>query len=132
MQEVWHRRPGGLLKKRSLLVWGMFRAHLTNNNKTYAKYRNTDLAVIPGGLTSLLQPLDVCLNKPFKDRLRGKWINWMNEEAGRVTKGGNLAKPVITVIARWIKEAWDDIPGDMVKSSFLKTGIANSIDGSED
>ena len=34
---------------------------------------NTDIAVIPGGLTSIVQPLDVCLNKPFKDHLRSKW-----------------------------------------------------------
>ena len=26
--------------------------------------------LIPGGLTSVVQPLDVCLNKPFKDLIR--------------------------------------------------------------
>ena len=29
--------------------------------------RNIDVAVIPGGLTTVVQPLDECLNKPFKD-----------------------------------------------------------------
>ena len=27
---------------------------------------------------------------------------------------------------------WDDIPQEMVKKSFLKTGISNNLDGSED
>ena len=35
---------------------------------------DTNLAVIPGGLTSLLQPLDVSLNKPFKDNVRKRWM----------------------------------------------------------
>lgn len=37
-------------------------------------YENTDLAVIPGGLTSILQPLDVSLNKLFKNGIRKKWM----------------------------------------------------------
>ena len=51
-----------------MLVWDIFRAHKTEDVKKAAKKLKT-LAVIPGGLTSVLQPLDVCLNKPFKDRL---------------------------------------------------------------
>ena len=36
------------------------------------------MAVIPGGLTKKLQPLDIAVNKPFKDQLRAKWENWMD------------------------------------------------------
>ena len=78
ISNVWNKRPGSMLNKRSLLVWDMFRAHLTDGCKKTAAGLKTDLAVIPGGLTSVLQPLDVCLNKPFKDRLRKKWTEWMS------------------------------------------------------
>lgn len=44
-----------------------FEAHKTEEVKRSFKCENTDLAVIPMGLTSVLQHLDVCLNKPFKD-----------------------------------------------------------------
>ena len=54
----------------SLLVWDSFRAHLTDSVKDDLKQRNIDVAVIPGGLTPVVQPLDKCLNKPFKDNVR--------------------------------------------------------------
>ena len=43
-----------------------FEAHKTEQVKHSFKSENTDLAVIPEGLTSVLQPSDVCFNKPFK------------------------------------------------------------------
>ena len=59
-------------------MWDAFRPHLTDLPKTVLwEDHNTDIAVILGGLTSIVQPLDVCLNKPFKDHLRsnlyGRW-----------------------------------------------------------
>ena len=41
------------------------------------KNQDTTLSIIPGGITSLLQPLDVGINQPGK--LRQKWNNWMLE-----------------------------------------------------
>ena len=67
---VWVCRPGGLLRKRSLLVWDSFNAPLTDEIKALLSQHNTNLVVIPGGLTSTIQPLDVCLNKPFKDHYK--------------------------------------------------------------
>ena len=80
INKVWGNRPGGLWKERSLLVWDAFRAHLTDLPKTVLREdHNADIAVIPGGLSSIVQPLDVCLNKPFKDHFRSKWSEWMLE-----------------------------------------------------
>ena len=36
------------------------------------------------------------------------------------------------MVTTWLKEAWEDIPAEMVKKSFLKTEITNSMDGTED
>ena len=70
IKKVWSSRPGGLLRKKRLLVWDSFRAHLADPVKQALRQTNTNIAVIIGGLTSVLRPLDVCLNKPFKDRMQ--------------------------------------------------------------
>ena len=133
IDKVWARRPGGLHKKRSMLVWDAFRAHLDDNVKAYLRNEHaTDLSVIPGGLTSIVQPLDVCLNKPFKDRLRKKWINWMMEGEKTFTPTGNMRRPDLAEVAHCVSESWKDIEPNMIMRSFKKCGISNSLDGTED
>ena len=77
LNDVWFKRLGALLKKNSLLVWDMFRALLLGKVKDTLKENKTYQAVIPGGCTSVLQSLDVCLNKPFKVNMRQRWNHWM-------------------------------------------------------
>ena len=106
-----------------------FEAHKTEQVKRSLKSENTDLAVIPGGLTSVLQPLDVCLNKPFKDRVRQRW---MADGIHELTATERQKKPSEELMYQWIGEAWRDIPREMVARSFLKCGISKALDGSED
>ena len=71
---------------------------------------NTDIAVKRGELTRVLQPLDVSLNKPFKDRLCEKWSTWMIEGKTSFTAGGNMERACST----------------------KKCSISNAIDGTEE
>ena len=64
----------GLERRKSLLVYNSFEAHVTDTVKVSFKRKNTDLAVIPGGLTFLLQLLNLSLNKLFKDGVRKQWM----------------------------------------------------------
>lgn len=60
LDKVWRHRPAaarGLRNPRSLLVWDQFSAHLTESVSTKVRSMNTDVAVIPGGLTGVLQHL---------------------------------------------------------------------------
>ncbi|GFW65863.1 pogo transposable element with KRAB domain [Trichonephila clavipes] len=91
----WQRRPGALQNPQNLLVWDMFSSHLTDNTKKLLTERNTDIAVIHGGLTSLVQPLDVCISKPFKQNFKRHWNIWMLEGEKSFTK--EEAKCVIPV-----------------------------------
>ena len=48
IENVWNRRPGDIRKERSLLVWDIFRSHITENSKDRLSLTNKDIAVIPG------------------------------------------------------------------------------------
>ena len=80
----------------------------------------------------MLHPLDVCLNKPFKDRVRQMWSDWICSDAVKTTKSGLPQRPDITLVSRWVKDAWDSIPTTMIQKSFRKCGISNALDGTED
>ncbi|KAJ1214551.1 hypothetical protein NDU88_002169 [Pleurodeles waltl] len=60
------------------------------------------------------------------------WCEWMSSGQARLTKGGNMMNPDIELIAKWVRDAWEEIPEDMVKHAFKKCGISNAMDGSED
>ena len=57
-----------------MLFYNSFEADVIDTVKASFKCENIDLAVIPGRLTFLLQPLDVSLNKLFKDGVRKHWM----------------------------------------------------------
>ena len=109
VNSIWQHRPRGLVREKSLLVWDNFSAHLTHGVSDAVKATNTDVAVIPGGLTGILQPLDVSINKPFKDGLRKRWVHWMATDQYTLTAGGNMRAPPLPTQAQWVKESWDDV-----------------------
>jgi len=118
--------------EQSLLVWDSFRAHLTDDVKAALKQRKIDVAVIPGGLTPVLQPLDKCLNKSFKDSIRRRYLAWMISGPFEDTPSGKKKAPTRNLVLRWVNEAWREIPAEMVKKSFKTCGISNALDGTED
>lgn len=132
VKKVWQRRPGGLLRRPSLLVLDSFRGHLMQEVKDVLKEGKTDMALIPGGLTSVLQPLDVSINKPFKEHLKNTYANWMCEGEHTFTPTGKIKRPSIQLMCEWILQSWSMISADIVKKSFKKTCISNALDGTED
>ncbi|GBC03384.1 hypothetical protein RclHR1_00510015 [Rhizophagus clarus] len=80
-----NKRTGARAPK--LMVYDSFRGHLEKSVKEKFRDYGFDLGVIPGGLTSLCQPLDVEINKPFKANLRKEWHLWMAAgSAGQTNK----------------------------------------------
>ena len=73
INKVWVHRRSRVMKSKSLLDWDVLKSHLCEKVKAAVKRCNNDITVIPGGLTSVIHPLDVCLNKLFKNKLRQCW-----------------------------------------------------------
>ena len=132
IEKVWRSRLVGLRRRRRLLDYDVFEAHVTESVRAAIAGENTNLAVIHGGLTSLLQPLDVSLNKPFKDNVRRRWMQWMADGIHEFTAGGRQKNPSEELICSWISEAWPEFPREMIVASFLMCGITNIIDASEE
>lgn len=128
---VWNKRPNAR-QQRAMLVLDSFRGHTTDEMKTALKRLNTDLVVIPGGMTSMLQVIDVVVNKPFKDKLKEYYNEWMINGEHFFTRNGNLKKPSIRNLCEWILQAWEQISPQSIVAGFKKCCISNALDGSED
>jgi hypothetical protein len=48
------------------------------------------ITVLPGGSTSKIQPMDVGVNKPFKDHLKKSWVLHMTSENAEKTQCENF------------------------------------------
>ena len=72
-----------------------------------------------------LQPLDLAINKPFKDNMRKKYTDFVFNFWGD-------KKPVAEDLIEWIISSWYEpnvISKDMIINSLKKTAISNKIDG---
>ncbi len=112
----------------TMLVYDSFRGHLEESVKKKFHDSNIDLAVIPGGLTSICQPLDVAINKPFKDNLRKEWHLWMANGGAGKTAAGNLRRAKYSDVCNWVKRSWENISSEIIINSFVNCGITELLD----
>ncbi|KAH8022166.1 hypothetical protein HPB51_022299 [Rhipicephalus microplus] len=115
-----------------MLVLNSFCGHLVDHVRDELKDLHTDLAVIRGILTWILQPLDVSLNKPFKGNVRRLYTTWMAGGQHQLTTGGKAKRPPVEMLCARIMEAWQAISDEIIGKSFKKTAISNALDASED
>lgn len=127
--EVWKKRKGAFFQPSGMLIMDSMRAHLTEPVKEAARKCAASLAVIPGGLTKKLQPLDLIPNRIFKHHMRQQWEAWMSSGLHSYTKGGNLKKASYAEVAKWVSAAWKAVEPSAIISGF---SAAEIIPSSED
>lgn len=132
LTNIWQRRPGALINRRSMLVMDAFRGHLTDKVKSLLRNKNCDVVIIPGGMTGQLQPLDISINKSFKGRIRKQYDEWLINNDHSYTKTGKIKKVSESTLVEWVDKAWKEVPNELIKKSFLKCCITNADDGTED
>lgn len=124
-------------QQRSLFVYDRYRAHLTPTVIQKCRDNNIVPSLIPAGTTSMTQPLDVAVNKPFKGMIKEftEEARERTEEEKDIDKWSVSQHRIVTTEAvgrAW--EAWnnDSTKRKIVIQSFKDTGISLPVDGSRD
>ena len=116
----------------SLLTFDAFSAHKTDDVQSKLVENKSDILMIPLGCTSKCQPMDVCINKPFKAILRKCWATYISkiiEQMPATTPDDfKLPPPSRQDMVDWVEEVYRLISSDkdMVKRSFDVYGITMS------
>lgn len=71
------------------------RGHTTDKVKQLLQENNTEQVIVLGGLTSILQPLDVCLKMAFKVNLYNLYANWITSRNHQLMPNGKIKCPSI-------------------------------------
>ncbi len=105
-----------------LLILDSYRCHRMASVVSKIHELGVEVKHIPGGCTSLYQPVDVGFNKPFKSRIQKMWINRM------ITKGvqeGTTSLPTRPDVTVWVDKAMAKMKEkqQIIKNAWLKTGF---------
>ena len=72
-------------------------SHITEDIFCKFDNYNSQYRLVPPGLTSYCQPLDLCINKPFKDLIKKKYREFLIDT-------NNTKKPTPEDLINWVYE----------------------------
>ena len=107
----------------SLLKFDAFSAHKTDDVQSKLVENKSDILMIPPGCMSKCQPMDVCINKPFKTILRK-----IEQMPATTPNDFQLPPPSRQDMVDWVEEAYKLISSDKdtVMHSFDVCGVTTS------
>ena len=140
------------IKKRCILIMDKAPSHIYRSK--YLEKKGKSYVFIPGGLTRYLQPLDIGINRQFKDHLKNKYLtnladnilddNEIDKETdtpktndnvfGDNKKPSQLDEQRLNII-KWVIDVWwseEKIKTSAILNSFNKAAISYPLDGSRD
>lgn len=121
--------------KPTMLVADVHRAQNTETVKSKFLKIGTTLALIPGGCTNELQPLDRVFHGPLKKKIEKITDKHVHANRKQWLEGTFTASERRIIMTKWVGEAWSDTckdQTDAVVKCFKSCGISNKIDGTED
>ena len=101
-----------------LLLLDSYKCHLQASVHNAIEECGVHLEYIPGGCTSLCQPVDIGINKPLKNRIRSMWEQYMLEEG---LQEDTTKPPSRQTVAQWCTTALKELDGDLVRNSWRRS-----------
>jgi hypothetical protein len=105
-----------------LLVLDSYQCHMMALVVQRIQELGVEVKHIPGGCTSLCQPVNISFNKPFKDCVRRTWHSWM------IANGvvhSTTSPPTRLDVATWVDNAMAEMrrEGDIIRNAWRKMGV---------
>lgn len=109
---------------KTILILDSFRGHLTDQIKQTCNDNNVLRAVIPGGLTSRCQPLDLTVNRSFKSQLR----HYYRRHGLKETKAASqtISSFNLNVLTQGVRHAWNRVKSETIRNGFSKMYSASA------
>jgi DDE superfamily endonuclease len=104
--------------QRGLLLLDNFVCHMNEQVKAKLGSICLDLLFIPKGMTGLLQPLDISINRPFKLHLSSTYTDWLVSQIDLQNVLARRPKPTRLLIAQWILLSWHSINPHGIQRAF--------------
>jgi hypothetical protein len=98
-----------------LLLLDQYKCHLMASIVNRIEALGVQVEHIPSGYTGLVQPVDVGIGKPLKNRMRHQWEEFMIDEG---MKTSFTKPPSRKLVAQWVQCALDALPQDIVKNAW--------------
>ena len=110
----------------------MHRAQQTPDVKHWLHNCKTILINVPGGITGRVQPLDVSINKPFKNYVRELFEQHLDANPKLHVDGKLAAGERRVLITKSVGQAFSRVKKqDLTKHSFKNCGLSSSLGGSD-
>lgn len=127
LTKCYTKHASGFFKTfKALLVMDSMQAHLTPQFKDEIKACNSTPAIIHGGLTKVLQPLDLSVNQSFKAALRHLWEEWMVDGKHGFTSTRRMCHASFQQVLGWINKVWTSVTTETILPGFRKAGITRA------
>jgi hypothetical protein len=104
--------------ERCLLILDNFSVHLTMEVRRKLHSLRCDLLYIPQGMTGILQPLDISINKQVKSSLKNYYTQWLISLTILVNIFAQRPKPSRLLITQWIQWSWTEVTSPMIRQAF--------------
>lgn len=101
-----------------------FRCHMQSSFLNMMGGMGTDIEIIPGGYTCVLQVLDVGINRQFKHSIRNAYLEWVSERLESLPNDAQIPVPERQDMAIWIDQNWKSaVTAETIVKTFDHIGL---------